>query len=232
MRFDVPLGKPVGLSSALAPDGRMLQGRFVRVEKLNAAAHGAALWACAKIEPTDRWAYLGDAGPFGAGERAAFDAMIASHAASKDPFFYAILPGGGPAKGFASLMRHDLPNRVIETGWIWLSAAMARSPASTEAMFLLMQHAFDDLGMRRYEWKCNALNAPSRAAAERLGFTFEGTFRQHQISRGLNRDTAWYSVLDGEWPRVKAGFEAWLDPRNFDAEDQQRHSLLSLREMN
>jgi len=127
-------------------------------------------------------------------------------------------------------MRHDISNAVIETGYIWLSEKMARSRASTEAMYLLMRHAFEDLSMRRYEWKCNALNAPSRVAAERLGFTFEGIFRQHQITRGLNRDTAWYAILDHEWPRAKAAFEAWLAPDNFDAAGQQKLGLTALRQ--
>ena len=216
------------LPPGLAPDGRSLQGRFALLERLNAAAHGDGLWDCAAAEPDDRWAYLGSIGPF-RGDEAGFRALLTANAASLDPFFYAIRPGGGPAQGWASLMRHDLANGVIEVGWIWLSARMARSPASTEAMYLLMRHAFDDLGMRRYEWKCNALNAPSIATAKRLGFSYEGTFRQHQIARGRNRDTAWFSVIDSEWPALKAGFERWLDPANFDAQGRQRLRLQEAR---
>ncbi len=229
-RFNVPLGDPVPPPDARGPDGRVLTGRYCRLEKLDAAAHGPALWACAQAEPADRWAYLGDTGPFAAEDEAAFADLVATHAASPDPFFYAVIPEeDGAAKGWLSLMRHDIPNGVIETGWIWLSQALSATRAATEAHYLAMAHVFDDLGMRRYEWKCNALNAPSCNAATRLGFTAEGIFRQHQIARGLNRDTAWYSILDREWPQVKAGFEAWLDPANFDAEGQQKSRLQDLR---
>lgn len=224
--FSVPLGAPVPPCGAIAPDGRSLTGRYCRLEKLSAAAHGDALWACAQVEPVDRWAYLGEVGPFDA--RAPFDEFLRFAETSPDPYFYAVLIDG-EAKGWASLMRHDIPNAVIEVGYIWLSAQMARSAASTEAMYLLMKHAFDDLSMRRYEWKCNALNAPSCAAAKRLGFTPEGVFRQHQITRGLNRDTAWFSILDQEWAAAKAAFEQWLEPTNFDENGQQKRSLASLR---
>lgn len=228
-QFGVPLGDPVSPPGARGPDGRVLTGRYCRLEKLDDAIHGSALWDCARTEPTDRWAYLGDVGPFGDGEEAAFAALVADHAASADPFFYAVIPDGGEAQGWLSLMRHDIPNGVIETGWIWLSEALSGTRAATEAHYLAMAHAFDDLGMRRYEWKCNALNGPSCNAAERLGFTFEGLFRQHQIARGRNRDTAWYSILDHEWSGIKAAFEAWLDPANFDAGGVQKFRLRDLR---
>ena len=225
--FSVPLGRPVAPPGATAPDGRSLSGQYCNLEKLVAQTHGDALWQCADDEPIDRWAYLGEVGPFAT--RADFTAQLEWCEASADPYFYAILVEG-QAQGWASLMRHDISNAVIETGYIWLSEKMARSRASTEAMYLLMRHAFEDLSMRRYEWKCNALNAPSRVAAERLGFTFEGIFRQHQITRGLNRDTAWYAILDHEWPRAKAAFEAWLAPDNFDAAGQQKLGLTALRQ--
>jgi RimJ/RimL family protein N-acetyltransferase len=118
---------------------------------------------------------------------------------------------------------------VIEVGWIAWSPALQRSPASTEAMYLMMKRVFDELGYRRYEWKCNALNAPSMRAAERLGMTFEGIFRQATIVKGRNRDTAWFSILDTEWPRARAAFEAWLDPANFDAEGRQKRRLQDIR---
>lgn len=126
-------------------------------------------------------------------------------------------------------MRMDLPNRVIEVGNILFTSALQRTPAATEAMYLLARFVFEDLGFRRYEWKCNSLNAPSRRAAERFGFTYEGTFRQHIITRGRNRDTAWYSMLDSEWPRVKRGFETWLDASNFDSEGKQKRTLEQMR---
>lgn len=226
--FDVPFGDPVAPPDARGPDGRVLAGRYCRLEKLDADAHGAALWECARVEPIDRWAYLGEVGPFDS--EADFLALLRRNAASPDPYFYAVIPEGGDAQGWLSLMRHDIPNGVIETGYIWISDRMARTRASTEAMYLAMRHAFEDLGMRRYEWKCNALNTPSRDAAERLGFTFEGVFRQHQITRGRNRDTAWYAILDHEWPRAKAAFEAWLSPENFDADGRQKARLQDFRD--
>jgi len=227
--FSVTLGQPVAPPGARAPDAPALDGQYCRLEKLDAAAHGASLWNCARTEPADRWAYLGDVGPFGDGDEAAFSDIVLRHHASLDPFFYAVIPTGGTAQGWLSLMRHDIPNAVIETGWIWLSANVSRTRASTEAMYLAMRYAFEHLQMRRYEWKCNALNLPSRAAAERLGFAFEGVFRQHQITRGLNRDTAWYSILDSEWPALKTAFEAWLAADNFDAQGNQQTRLQDFR---
>jgi RimJ/RimL family protein N-acetyltransferase len=126
-------------------------------------------------------------------------------------------------------MRIDVPNRAIEVGNIVYGSAMQKTPLATEVQYLLMRYAFDTLGFRRYEWKCNALNAPSRKAADRYGFTYEGLFRQHMIIKGRNRDTTWYSIVDGEWPRIKAGFEAWLAPDNFTPDGQQKKSLASLR---
>jgi RimJ/RimL family protein N-acetyltransferase len=140
--------------------------------------------------------------------------------------FLAIVPkSGGKAQGYASYMRMDPANGVIEVGNILMSPTLQRTSAATEAMYLMARHVFEDLGYRRYEWKCNANNAPSRRAALRYGFTFEGIFRQHMIVKGRNRDTAWFSMLDSEWPARKAAFEAWLDPANFDAESRQRRSL-------
>ena len=229
--FTVPLGKPVPPLRAQAPDGRILTGRTCRLEKLDAEKHGASLWDCARAEPADRWAYLGDTGPFAPNDEKAFADLVKAHETSVDPFFYAVVRNDGEtAQGWLSLMRHDVTNGVIETGWIWLSARLSQTVASTEAMYLAMAHAFDDLGMRRYEWKCNALNAPSRSAALRLGFTFEGIFRQHQIARGLNRDTAWYSILDTEWPALKQAFKLWFSPENFDAKGRQIERLQDIRD--
>ncbi|WP_319932289.1 GNAT family N-acetyltransferase [Lichenihabitans sp. Uapishka_5] len=173
------------------------------------------------------WDYMPD-GPFE--DLGAFRDMIAQKAASEDPLFFTIMDQNtGRAVGYAALMRIDPAQRTIEVGNIMLSPAIQRSAGATEALFLLARTVFDDLGYRRYEWKCNALNAPSRRAAERLGFSFEGVFRQHMIVKGRNRDTAWFSMLDHEWPAIKAGFEAWLLPDNFRADGQQVQSLSELR---
>ncbi|MDE2446245.1 MAG: GNAT family N-acetyltransferase, partial [Alphaproteobacteria bacterium] len=139
-------------------------------------------------------------------------------------WFYAYVVDG-IALGMGSFMRADPAHGVIELGGILVSPAMQQTRASTEATYLFMQHAFETLGCRRFEWKCNDLNAPSIVAAKRFGFTYEGTFRQHMVVKGYNRDTAWFSIIDGEWPRIKAGFEAWLDPANFDAQGRQKAKL-------
>jgi len=199
-------------------------GTYVHLTPVNAAAHGDSTYELTKGESNDSlWAYL-PWGPFAT--REAFDADMAKREASEDPMYWAILEKGtGRAVGYAALMRIDEPNRVIEVGGILYSPALQRTKGATEAMYLLARYVFDVLGYRRYEWKCNALNAPSRAAALRLGFTYEGIFRQHMIVKGQNRDTAWFSMLDSEWPARKAAFERWLDPSNFDAEGRQRTPL-------
>ena len=171
----------------------------------------------------ETWTYLPD-GPYASAEE--LRAALETQAASDDPLFFAIvtLPDERPA-GIASYLRVEVEHGVIEIGHIWLGATLRRTTAATEAMYLLARNAFDDLGYRRLEWKCNALNAASRSAAERLGFTFEGVFRQHLVVQGRNRDTAWYAITDGEWPAIRAGFEAWLAPENREAEGLQRRSL-------
>jgi RimJ/RimL family protein N-acetyltransferase len=163
-------------------------------------------------------------GPFA--DRAAFAEALKTRQASNDPLFFAILDArSGRATGIASYMRIEPAHRVIEIGGIVLSPALQRKPGATEAMYLMARHVFEDLGYRRYEWKCDALNAPSRRAALRLGFTFEGIFRSHMIIKGRNRDTAWFAMLDSDWPARKAAFEAWLAPDNFDANGEQKQSL-------
>lgn len=223
---DRPRGPLVDHGPAPRPEARPYPGRFVRLEPLDAARHGPSLWR--RVEGADHvWDYLFD-GPHAS--EAELTASLAVKAASADPLFWAIVdPSSGDALGHATLMRIDTAHRVIETGNILFAPALQRTPGATEAMYLLAKVVFDELGYRRYEWKCNALNAPSRTAAERLGFTFEGVFRQHMIVKGRNRDTAWYSMLDSEWPAIRAGFEAWLAPDNFDAEGRQRRSLTALR---
>src|SRR6202011_5304238 len=143
----------------------------------------------------------------------------------EDPLYYAVVEEkGGRALGCVTLMRFDEVNGCIETGHIFYSPALQRTPLATEAVYLEAKHIFDDLGYRRFEWKCNNANEPSRRAAERFGFVFEGVFRQHLIVKGRNRDTAWFSILDGEWPIVRAAFEAWLAPENFEPGGGQRRS--------
>lgn len=221
-----PLGPEVEPRAARRPARVTLEGRFVHLEPLVAARHGAALWK--NLAGADEvWDYLFDV-PFA--DEAGFVADIARKAMSEDPLFWAIVDkASNQAQGYATLMRVDPVHRTIEVGNILFAPALQRKPGATETMALLAAHAFEALGHRRYEWKCNALNAPSRAAAERLGFTFEGVFRQHMIVKGRNRDTAWYAMLDTEWPAVKRGFARWLAPENFDEAGRQRRSLADLR---
>lgn len=221
-----PVGPAIDPSPARRLERKVLDGRFVRLEPLDAAAHGPALWRNV-VGADDVWDYLFD-GPYP--DEAGFTASLAGKAASADPLFWAIVDrASGEAAGYATLMRFDAAHRAIEVGNILFTPALQRRPGATETMALMAGYAFDGLGCRRYEWKCNALNAPSRAAAERLGFTFEGVFRQHLIVKARNRDTAWYSMLDAEWPAVRRGFDLWLSPDNFDAAGRQRRSLASLR---
>ncbi len=199
----------------------VLEGRHVRIVPLDAAAHAAALYAGSK-EPS-LWTYLFN-GPYT--DEAEFRAWLEGREKSEDPLFFTIveITGGTPA-GYCSLMRMEPAHRVIEVGNILYLPGLQRTAAATEAMYLLARYVFDELGYRRYEWKCDSKNAPSRRAALRLGFTFEGIFRQHMIVKGKNRDTAWYSMLDTEWEDRKRAFEAWLDPANFDAAGRQRTAL-------
>jgi RimJ/RimL family protein N-acetyltransferase len=207
-----------------------LTGARVRLERLDVARHGDDLFAAGSRAAGDArlWHYL-PYGPFD-DDRAGFDAHLRGQAAAEDPWFYAVVDvTSGRAAGVVSYLRGDAANGSIEIGHIWFGAALQRTPGATEAIFLLARHAFERLGHRRFEWKCDAANARSRAAAERFGFIYEGTFRQHMVVKGRNRDTAWFSILDGEWPAVRAGFEAWLADANFDADGRQRASLAALR---
>jgi RimJ/RimL family protein N-acetyltransferase len=198
---------------AARPARITLEGRYVKLVPLDPSTHSADLWhaACAP-EHDGLWQYLFD-GPYR--ERAAFDAALVRKASSEDPLFFAILDLARRAVGLASYMRIEPTHRVIEVGSILYTPALRRTTGATEAMYLMARHVFEDLRYRRYEWKCDVRNQPSRAAALRLGFTFEGIFRQHMIVKGQNRDTAWYSMLDSEWPARKADFERWLHPSNF-----------------
>ncbi len=219
-----PVGPAVPSGPARRPERVTLTGRYVDVGPLDAAAHGDALFAATGgAEHGWLWTYLFD-GPFT--DRAAFVRALTTKAASQDPFFFAIVDRTtGTAVGMAALMRIEPAHRVIEVGSILYAPALQRTRGSTEAMYLMARYVFEDLGYRRYEWKCNALNEPSRVAALRLGFTFEGIFRQHMIIKGRNRDTAWYSMLDLEWPARRRAFEAWLAPDNFDSDGRQKTRL-------
>ncbi|WP_433966606.1 GNAT family N-acetyltransferase [Tunturiibacter gelidiferens] len=214
---------------ARLPEPVVLDGQWVRLEPLTASQHGHSIWLA--VDGHDSiWAWLGDC-PYAREE----DLLRALRAKEMDiaARFFAILPkqpsgAAGSAAGYASLMRIDAPNGVIEVGNIMFSPQLQRTRAATEVIYLMARYIFEELGYRRYEWKCNALNLPSRRAAERFGFTFEGIFRQHMVIKGRSRDSAWYSMLDSEWPDRKRTFERWLDPANFDTEGHQIRSLTSL----
>jgi len=199
-----------------------LRGRTVTLEPLNAERHSGDLWQT--VEAQDEvWDWLFD-GPYAT--EADFRRAIDEKQAGTTAIFLAIIPiETEKAAGYASFMRIEPARGVIEVGNILLSPSLQRTTAATEAMFLMASHVFDHLGYRRYEWKCNALNQPSRRAAQRLGFTFEGIFRQHMVVKGRNRDTAWFSMLDSEWPARKQAFESWLAPANFNADGTQRKTL-------
>ncbi|MFV0245400.1 MAG: GNAT family N-acetyltransferase [Qingshengfaniella sp.] len=198
-----------------------LVGRFVRVEPL-VPAHAEALFA-AFAGHDALWNYMGG-GPF---DRAAWDDWVTWAAAQRDPLFHTILtPDAGPV-GVAAWLRITPAHGVAEVGHLVFAPVLQRTPAATEAMSLMARHAFD-AGYRRYEWKCNAANLASRRAATRLGFSFEGVFRQHMVVKGRNRDTAWFAMTDGDWPGIAAAHDRWLAPDNFDAAGRQNHSLADL----
>ena len=196
-----------------APTATLLEGRFIRLERLDPARHGDELFAALEGPGADPilWDYL-PYGPFP--ERNAFNAWLNNHAAASDPYFFSVVDRAtNQVQGILSLMSIVPAQGRIEIGHVTFGAPMQRSPRSTEAVYLLAKHSFD-LGYRRLEWKCNNGNSRSKYAAERLGFTFEGVFRQHMVVKGQNRDTAWYSMLDSEWPAIGAGFERWLSEEN------------------
>ena len=205
-----------------------MPGRFCRLEPLDVERHADALYqAYAESPDSSDWTYLFSERP---PDLAACHAFVATAAASRDPLHFAIIDAGTrTAVGTAALMRIDPTHGVIEVGAITYSRRLQKTRAGTEAMYLLMRRAFDELGYRRYEWKCDNLNAPSIAAAGRYGFTFEGVFRQAIVYKGRSRDTAWFSILDTEWPTVRAAFESWLSDDNFDADGRQRRSLAAIR---
>ena len=219
-----PVGPPVDDKPAARPGPVTLSGRFGRVEKL-APTHAAALWDA--VQGQDQiWTYMPSYGPFL--DAAAFSQWVPARAALNDPYSYAIVDANGRALGIFALMAIRPEHRIIEVGHVIYSPALQRTPLATEAQYLLARYAFESLGYRRYEWKCDALNAASWHAALRYGFTFEGIFRQHMIAKGRNRDTVWLAMLDSEWPARKANFERWLSPENFTAEGRQKLGLSAL----
>lgn len=222
-----PVGLPVtSVEPSERPDGRTLTGPRVRLEHLSADFHAHDLFVALAEDPDSRlWTYMPQ-GPFAS--ETEFTTWVSSVEHSTDPLFYAIVDvASGSAIGIAAYLRIDTTNRTIEVGWLSFSHALQRTAHATEAMHLMAAHAFE-LGYRRYEWKCNALNAPSIAAAERLGFSFEGVFRNAVIVKGRNRDTAWFAFTDRDWPAIRGAHEAWLSPDNFDENGQQLSSLSDL----
>jgi RimJ/RimL family protein N-acetyltransferase len=218
-----PIGLPVDTTPAPRPGPVVLKGRYGRLEKLK-PEHAADLWQA--FGGHDHvWTYISTDGPFAEAEFAPF---IAKRAAASDPYAYAIIDLADRAVGYVTLLRIEPDMRVIEVGHVLYSPKLQRTPLGTETQYLLARYIFETLGYRRYEWKCNALNAASRRAALRYGFVYEGTFRQHIIAKGRNRDNAWFSMLDSEWPERKKNFERWLAPENFDGEGNQKISLAVL----
>ncbi len=230
--YQQPIGAPLPDWSARArpPHNAAIDGRYCRLEPLDAQRHAAELYAAYSQAADGRdWTYM-SVGPFA--DAASYRTYAEQAAASSDPLHYAVIERKtGNAVGTLALMRIDPANGVIEVGFVAFSPLLKRTPVSTEAQYLLMKHAFDALGYRRYEWKCDSLNGPSRQAAARLGFQFEGIFRQAIVYKGRSRDTAWFSIIDSEWPGLRAAFEKWLTPENFDEQGQQRASLTALRKV-
>ena len=210
------------------PSAPVIEGRYVRLERLDAGRHSDELFVASDTAEADqKFRWLLEAPP---ADRDGFRAWVAKVAASEDPLFYAVIDkASGKVAGRQTLMRIDAANGVIEIGNIYWGPLMSQKPGATEALYLFAKHVFDDLGYRRFEWKCNDDNLPSKKAAARFGFTAEGVFRQHLIVKGLNRDTAWFSIIDKDWVALRPAYEAWLSPANFDAEGKQKRRLEEFR---
>jgi RimJ/RimL family protein N-acetyltransferase len=228
MPVDRPLGEELDWKPVQRPMSMSLRGSHVMVRPVNAEEDAVPLFSVSHPPDGDLgiWTYLLD-GPYESSDR--LRQTLAWAETSEDPLYFTLvrLLDGRPL-GLASYLRITPELGVIEIGHIWFGVPLQRTTAATEAIYLLMRHAFDELGYRRVEWKCNALNAASRRAAERFGFAFEGVFRKHMVVKGRNRDTAWYAIVDDEWPAIRCGFEAWLAPENIDEEGRQRRSLGNL----
>ena len=222
---DEALGPRLVWTPARPPDPTTLSGRYARIEPVDAARQARDLFDASHGANGDPaiWTYLGY-GPFA--DETAFASWLVERSRSSDPLFFTLLDSAaGRAAGMASYLRMTPMEGVIEIGHIWFAPNLQDTRHGTEAIFLMAKHAFDELGYRRFEWKCNARNEPSRHAAIRLGFTFEGIFRQHMIVKGRNRDTAWYAIIDRDWPAIRKAFEDWLDPANFDSDGRQLRAL-------
>jgi RimJ/RimL family protein N-acetyltransferase len=207
------------------PPRKVLEGRYARLEPLDVARHGADIWAAFANAPESLWDYLFTGKP---PSREACDAFLAETAKRTDIVPLAVVDrADGKAKGHLHIMEIRPAHGVFEVGSITYSPSLQRTPAATEAICLVGDYGFS-LGYRRYEWKCNNRNEPSKRAALRFGFTYEGLFRQHMVAKGENRDTAWYSIIDKEWPARKAAFERWLAPDNFDKDGRQKQSLAAM----
>jgi RimJ/RimL family protein N-acetyltransferase len=228
MTEGLPLGERLDWRPVARPASRPLRGSHVLVRPVEPAADAAPLFQASHPPDGDRaiWTYLPD-GPYESPEH--LREMLEWAAGSEDPLYFtlAALPGEQPL-GIASYLRITPEFGVVEIGHIWFGLPLQRTTAATEAIFLLARQAFDELGYRRLEWKCNALNAPSRRAAERFGFTYEGVFRKHQVVKGRNRDTAWYAITDERWPHLRRAYEAWLTPSNFDDDGRQKRTLSAM----
>lgn len=209
------------------PTAERLDGRYATLERISADRHGDGLFAASTMEDADqRFRWLSEYPPQ---SREAFQPWLERAEKSTDPLYYAIIDkASGRVAGRQTFLRIDPANGVIEIGHVLWSSLMARTPAATEAFYLFAAHVFDDLGYRRFEWKCNNANEPSKRAAERFGMTHEGVFRQAMVVKGENRDTAWFSMIDSEWPAAQKAFEAWLAPENFDSNGRQRKRLTEL----
>jgi RimJ/RimL family protein N-acetyltransferase len=216
-------------SPATRPPTAPLVGRWTTLEPLVVAAHGRDLFEASTPPDADRrFTYLSTEPPI---DRDASDRWIEAATNDPDRVYHAVIDRStGRAEGRQAFLRIDQVNRSIEIGDIYWGPSMARTRLATEALFLAARHVFDDLGYRRFEWKCDSLNEPSRRAATRFGFTFEGLFRRAIITKGRSRDTAWYSMIDDEWPEIRAAYESWLDPANFDDDGRQRRRLAAARQ--
>lgn len=222
---ELPLGEEIDWTPVKAPIRAPLRGSRVTLRPLDAAADAQSLYAVSHPPEGDLriWTYLPD-GPYESEDH--MRRTLAWAESVESAIYFAIVPAAeGRSVGLASYLRIKPEFGVIEIGHIWFGAALRRTTAASEAIYLLLGHAFDDLGYRRVEWKCNALNAASRQAAERFGFKFEGVFRKAQVVKGRNRDTAWYAITDEEWPAIRKAFQAWLAPENFDGDGSQKQRL-------
>lgn len=226
--LDRELGPELQWTPAPRPLRQPIRGRYVSLEPMDADAHADSLYRASHGENLDPrlWLYM-NYGPWE--DPGEFRDWVRANSKSEDPLFYAIVPTGQEPAGQTTYLRIDEKNGVIEIGHIWFGASMQKSRAATETIYLLAKHAFDDLGYRRFEWKCHARNQRSRNAATRFGFTYEGTFRNAILQRNRNRDTAWYAITIDDWPAIRTAFETWLADDNFDADGKQIRSLGDIR---